>query len=228
MFKIIKDGALIGMTEAPKYIKKAANGCFNLCPELEAQGISFAGNPYHLLGRDELDGLETVSLEEADAGVELQAVSETVTSSAKLSGQMQTAARLYVRKATDISDDDALQMPDLFTTWKEALDAGEQLEANTVLNLDGQLYRVVQPVTPQEHQPPNGEGMTAIYRPIDQTHAGTLEDPIPWVYGMDSEQGKYYSYNGKVYLCNLTMPGCVYAPDTPGLWQWSEAGEVSE
>ena len=49
MFKIIKDGALIGMTEAPKYIKKAANGCFNLCPELEAQGISFAGNPYHLL-----------------------------------------------------------------------------------------------------------------------------------------------------------------------------------
>ena len=55
MFKIIKDGALIGMTEAPKYIKKAANGCFNLCPELEAQGISFAGNPYHLLGRDELD-----------------------------------------------------------------------------------------------------------------------------------------------------------------------------
>ena len=88
MFKIIKEGALIGMTEAPKYIKKAANGCFNLCPELEAQGISFAGNPYHLLGRDELDGLETVSLEEADAGVELQAVSETVTSSAKLSGSL--------------------------------------------------------------------------------------------------------------------------------------------
>ena len=103
---------------------------------------------------------------------------------------MQAATRLYVRKATDISDDNALQMPDLFTTWKEALDAGEQLEANTVLNLDGQLYRVVQPVTPQEHQPPNGEGMTAIYRPIDQTHAGTLEDPLPRVYGMDSEQGK--------------------------------------
>ena len=174
MFKIIKDGALIGMTEAPNYIKKAANGCFNLCPELEAQGISFAGNPYHLLGRDELDGLETVSLEEADTGVELQAMSETVASSSKLSGQMQTAARLYVRKATDISDDDALQMPDLFLTWAEALAAGRQLETNTVLNLDGTLYRVVQPVTPQEHQPPNGEGMTAIYRPIDQTHAGTL------------------------------------------------------
>ena len=94
-----------------------------------------------------------------------------------------------------------------------------------MLNLDGTLYRVVQPVTPQEHQPPNGEGMTAIYRPIDQTHAGTLEDPIPWAYGMDSEQGKYYSYNGKVYLCNLTMPGCIYAPDTPGLWQWSEVTE---
>ena len=185
--------------------------------------IAVAGN----VGQnDELDGLETVSLEEADAGVELLSMSDTVTSSAKLSGQMQFATRLYIKKATDISDDNALQMPDLFLTWKEALAAGEQLEAKTVLNMDGQLYRVVQPVTPQEHQPPNGEGMTAIYRPIDQTHSGTLEDPIPWAYGMDSEQGKYYSYNGKVYLCNLTMPGCVYAPDTPGLWQWSEVEEV--
>lgn len=228
MFRIIKDGAIIGMTEAPKYIKKAMNGCFNLCPELEAQGISFAGNVYHLLGRDDLDGLETVILEEVDAGVEFQAMSSAVASSSKLSGQMQLATRLYIQKATDISDDNALQMPDLFLTWAEALEAGEQLETNTVLNLDGKLYRVVQPVTPQEHQRPDGEGMTAIYRPIDKTHAGTLEDPIPWAYGMDSEKNKYYSYNGKVYLCNLTMPGCVYSPDTPGLWQWSEVEEVSE
>ena len=43
MFKIIKDGAQIGMTEAPNYIKKAMNGCYNLCPEPEAQGIVFSG-----------------------------------------------------------------------------------------------------------------------------------------------------------------------------------------
>ena len=42
---------------------------------------------------------------------------------------------------------------------------------------------------------------------------------------MDVTQGLYYSSSGKVYLCNLTMPGCVYAPGTPGLWQWSEVTE---
>ena len=51
-------------------------------------------------------------------------------------------------------------------------------------------------MTPQDHQPPDGEGMLAIYRPIDQTHAGTLEDPIPWVYGMDCPAGSYFSYQG--------------------------------
>ena len=116
-------------------------------------------------------------------------------------------------------------MPDLFKTWEEVLSAGAQLAADTVLNLDGQLYRVVQPVTPQAHQRPDGEGMTAIYRPIEPTHTGSLEDPIPFRYGMDVTQGLYYSSGGKVYLCNLTMPGCVYTPVTPGLWQWSEVTE---
>ena len=116
-------------------------------------------------------------------------------------------------------------MPDLFRTWDEVLAAGEQLEADTVLNLDGQLYGVVQPVTPQEHQRPDGEGMLAIYRPIDQTHEGTREDPVPFVYGMDTEQGTYYSSGGKTYLCNLTMTPCVWAPGTPGLWQWTEVTE---
>ena len=122
-------------------------------------------------------------------------------------------------------DETALEMPDLFKTWEEALKAGKELPKDTIINDGGQLYRVVQAVTPQKHQPPHGEGMLAIYRPIDQTHAGTKEDPIPWVYGMDTEQSKYYSYGGKTYLCNLTMPACVWAPGTPGMWQWSEVTE---
>ena len=89
-----------------------------------------------------------------------------------------------------------------------------------ILNDGGTLYRVVQAVTPQAHQPPHGEGMLAIYRPIDATHAGTEEDPIPWVYGMDCTSGLYYSYNAAVYLCKGDMKPCVWAPGTAGLWQW--------
>ena len=78
MYRIIKDGVSIGMTEAPNYIKKAANGCFNLCPEPEASGIVFEGNPYHLLGRDGMDELETVALQEVDSGLEMMAQNESL------------------------------------------------------------------------------------------------------------------------------------------------------
>lgn len=71
MYKITKDGASLGMTERPNYIKRAPNGCLVLCPEAEATGIVWEGTPLHLLGRDELEGAETVMLEEMDSGPEL-------------------------------------------------------------------------------------------------------------------------------------------------------------
>lgn len=142
-----------------------------------------------------------------------------------MSTQLRTIAQLYVQKAVDIPDNTALKIPDLFRTWDEVLAAGAQLEANTIISDGDQLYRVVQTMTPQEHQAPHDEGMLAIYRPIEPDHAGTLEDPIHWQYGMDTEKDKYYSYNGKVYLCNLAMTPCVWAPGTPGLWQWTEVQE---
>ena len=225
MYKIIKDGTTIGLTEFLTYIKQHDNGCFVLCPEPEASGIVFSGTPYQLAGRPEMGDVETVTVEEADAGTELQLVNHTVTAAARLSGQMEVAARRYVQAATDIDDSSALSMPDLFKTWAEVLAAGTELTKDTIINDGGVLYRVVQPVTPQEHQPPHGEGMLAIYRPIDTAHTGTQEDPVPFVYGMDTEQGKYYSFEGKTYLCNLTMTPCVWAPGTPGLWQWSEVTE---
>lgn len=225
MYEIRKDGALLALTEQVNYIRLHPDGFYLLCPEAEAQGVAVAGTPYHLMGRDEMPECETVLVQETDAGRVLREEQAKAAAEARLTSQMQVAVKLYVKKATDIPDEQALEMPDLFRTWDEVLAAGEQLEADTVLNLDGQLYGVVQPVTPQEHQRPDGEGMLAIYRPIDQTHEGTREDPVPFVYGMDTEQGTYYSSGGKTYLCNLTMTPCVWAPGTPGLWQWTEVTE---
>ena len=37
---------------------------------------------------------------------------------------------------------------------------------------------------------------------IDETHAGTQEDPIPYNGNMALENGKYYSQDGAIYLCN--------------------------
>lgn len=222
MFKIIKDGTSLGMTEAPTYVRQAENGCFVLCQEGQATGIAYGGTVYHLLGRKALEGAESVILEETDAGAEIQAAGESAANNAKLSGQLSAAAKLYVQAATDVPDETALEMPDLFKTWEEVLEAGKTVAENSIINDGGTLYRVVAEggVLPQEHQPPHGEGMLAVYRPIDTAHTGTLEDPIPWVYGMDCTEGLYYSYNAIVYLCKANMTPCVWAPGTAGLWQW--------
>lgn len=128
---------------------------------------------------------------------------------------------MAVQAAPTMSDKQALTMPDLFPTWEQVLEAGEPLGKDMIVNDGGTLYRVVQDnTTPQAGQPPHGEGMLAVYRPIDVGSTGGADDPIPWLYGMDCYEGKYYSYEGKTYLCKQNMTPCVWAPDTPGLWQW--------
>lgn len=131
-----------------------------------------------------------------------------------------SAAAAFVATATTLTDAQALAVQSLAKTWDQALADGMILEQGSILRKDGTLYRVVQSVTPQEHQSPDAEGMLAVYRPIDNIHTGTLEDPIPWIYGMDCSTGLYYSYEGNTYLCKGDMIPCVWPPDTPGLWQW--------
>ena len=127
----------------------------------------------------------------------------------------------YANTATTITDEQALTMASLFPVWPDGVNADGQYIENQVIQYEGQLYRIAQPtVTPQEHQKPGGEGMLAVYRPIELSHAGTLEDPIPWVYGMECYSGKYYSYNSKVYKCAGDMIPCVWTPGTPDIWQW--------
>ena len=138
----------------------------------------------------------------------------------------QELARRLARRAaaaeTAYTDEEALELPDLLPTWEETLAAGAQLAAGTCLTKDGQVYRVVQAVTPQAHQPPDGEGMLAVYRPVSPGHAGTADDPIPWEYGMDCLAGQYFSYEGRIYrvAAGGDMIPCVWAPGTAGLWQW--------
>lgn len=132
--------------------------------------------------------------------------------------------RAMASTATTLPDAVALSIPDILSTWDELLAAGEPIQPGVCLTYNGRVYRMVQPspVTPQAHQPPGGEGMLAAYRPIDREHAGTLADPIPWVYGMDCYSGKYYAHGGITYLCKSDMLPCVWEPGSAGLWQWEE------
>lgn len=227
MYKIndVSTGNTIAAVEKPDYVKLLKNGCTKRCSEEEAQGVGFRGQIYNLLGKGGIaNATSTVVLIEFDAGETIR----NAESSVKISPQIAAASKFYVRAmSANVPDTQALEMPDLFETWDEALSSGEKLEKDTIINDGGTLYRVVQAdgVTPQEHQPPHGDGMLAVYRPIDQSHAGTIEDPIPWIYGMDCKTGQYFSYNGTVYLCKGDMIPCVWTPGSAGLWQWEAVSQ---
>lgn len=110
----------------------------------------------------------------------------------------------------------AAQPLELYDKWV----ADTAYKADKLLVHNGKLYRIAQDLTSSAVYPPDSEGVLALYRPVDKTHAGTREDPIPYVDGMDCAKDKYYSYADKVYLCKADMPACVWPPDTAGLWQW--------
>ena len=126
--------------------------------------------------------------------------------------------RVVAQAIPDDDDTTALALAPICPEWR----GGVHYEAGEIVNYNGQAYRVVQAVDSLEHQPPGEEGMLAIYRPLNQEHEGTQDDPIPYVYGMDVYNGKYYSFNGKTYLAKSDMIPCTWDPGTEGLWQWEE------
>ena len=110
----------------------------------------------------------------------IKAIHEEQAAAAKAAAmvaQVQVAAKVFASAAIDIPDTQALEMPDMFPSWEDVLANGVELQKGRIISKDQTLYRVQNKVTPQAHQPPGGEGMLAVYRPIDQSHAGTLEDP---------------------------------------------------
>ena len=122
-------------------------------------------------------------------------------------------------------DEQASLAPNIFPIFPNGVNENGEYEKEQIIldETNNQLYRVVQEkVKPLENQPPHGEGMLAVYRPIVVEHKGTVDDPIPWVYGMDCYEEKYYSYKEHIYKVDTggSMIPCLWPPDSEGLWQW--------
>ncbi len=62
------------------------------------------------------------------------------------------------------------------------------------------LYRVPKPITKiLDNWTP--DLAPALYEAINETHAGTKEDPIPFVVNMQVFKDKYYIYSNILYIC---------------------------
>lgn len=112
----------------------------------------------------------------------------------------------------EVDDQTALRMRRYYPTFDElvgqTVTQGTKFRAND--SEDADLYKTIQPeLTIQAHYPP-GEGTESLYIRIDEEHAGTLDDPIPYSGNMALESGKYYSQSGAVYLCTRDTVNPVY------------------
>ena len=108
----------------------------------------------------------------------------------------------------DLTDEQSLQFKDLYPEWATFI--GKSLDAGFKLLYQDKLYKVKQAITTVlENQPPSID-TAALYEEINETNAGTKEDPIPYNNNMELFAGKYYSQNGVVYKCTRNTEQAVY------------------
>ncbi len=117
---------------------------------------------------------------------------------------MQAVFSLAQMQAQALPDAQAITVPVLYPYWTAGTSYGGDGEPQIVRRpIDGrdQLYRCTSPHTSQSGWEP--ENVPAVWTAINQSNAGTLEDPIPASRGMEYTYGKYYKdpEDGQIYLC---------------------------
>ena len=108
----------------------------------------------------------------------------------------------------ELTDEQSLSIKNMYPAWEDFI--GKSLEVGFKIIYEDKLYKVRQKVeTVLENQYPSINTAT-LYEEINESAAGTLEDPIPYNNNMELEEGKYYSQDGLIYLCTRSTGQPVY------------------
>lgn len=109
--------------------------------------------------------------------------------------QIRETLKMFAETIT--ADSECLKIKSLYDEWKpnEEVKTGDKRIYNDI------LYKCVQGHTTQDNWTP--DKTSAMWTAINETNAGTKDDPIPAQAGMEYEYGKYYldPEDNKVYLC---------------------------
>lgn len=106
--------------------------------------------------------------------------------------------------AQSLDDATALTAVALHPAWKP----GTVCPVGYKVQKDGKLWR-----TRQEHTAQTGwepENAPSLWEQINETHAGTQDDPIPYDGNMALESGKHYVQDGVIYRCIRDTVNPVY------------------
>lgn len=125
------------------------------------------------------------------------------------SQMVQAAVLVAQMQAQSLDDAQALTVKAIYPQWSEVI--GQTVKQGFKFLYRDVLYKVTQPdgLSIQEQYIP-GVGTESLYAVINETNAGTQEDPIPYAGNMALENGKYYSQDGVIYLCNRDTEIPVY------------------
>ena len=104
-----------------------------------------------------------------------------------------------------VDDNTALRMVEFYPAWATdtAYPAGYKVQHG------GKLWRCLQAHTSQTGWEPS-TATASLWEEICESHAGTLNDPIPYDGNMALESGKYYIQDGVAYRCTRDTVNLVY------------------
>ena len=134
-------------------------------------------------------------------------------------GLMERTRPLTVREVTamlitsqintlPVDDNTALRMLAFYPEWEE----GASYTQGFKVRRGGKLWRVREG---QAHTSQVGwepENASALWEQINETHAGTIDDPVPYEGSMALESGLYYVQEYVIYLCTRDTVNPVYNP----------------
>jgi hypothetical protein len=162
--------------------------------------IIFDGKNYTELSPEEIADMEH-SAKVAAAEEKTRPLTESEVSRMMLTQQVNSLL---------VDDNTAVRMMAFYPPFESIV--GQTVEQGYKFTYGGKLWRVIQPsLTIQAHYAP-GTGTESLYAEINETHEGTLDDPIPYNGNMALNAGLYYYQNGEIYLCNRDTVNPVYHP----------------
>lgn len=103
-----------------------------------------------------------------------------------------------------VDDTTALRMREFYPMWE----SGKAYTVGFKVQYGGLLYKVTTAHTSQADWTP--DTAVTLFTRIDETHAGTEDDPIPYDGNMALESGKYYKQDGVTYVCTRDSVNPVY------------------
>ena len=116
--------------------------------------------------------------------------------------QAKQLAAAIVAMKTSATGQQALAASALYPTYEDLVARQYVAEnAGYRFQYEGGLWKTLQAGYTFNGVYAPGKGTESVYTRIDESHAGTLEDPIPYEGNMELFEGKYYSQGGVVYRC---------------------------